>query len=411
MTRFASTLRTSALIAPALFAAGTAQAQVQDVPTKSIQWSASSRLEHESNVYKANDALGVPGTTSRSEQTLTLETRLDIVYPVGRNALFLNSSFGYEFHRRNENLDRERIRVVGGGELNILGSCKTRLSADYARQQSDLADIVISGTPGSVVNVEERWGGTADIRCGNIIGLTPGFRYRHEETNNSATLRKVSNVVYDDFTVSLGYTRPSIGIISVYGNYRDGRYPDRDTTTTGLPFNDGIKVYGAGLRFERNIGSRLIGSVSAGYQHVDPKSTGTASFSGLSYSGDITWTATDRLQSRIALGRSAEQSNLFLTSYAVRTFISWDTNFKVNERFDINGAFSYAKRNYRVSTVDPGQIARDADKTWLVRGGAGYRFARLFRLGLDATHEWRRSNTTLARYKDTRVALTLGVTL
>lgn len=409
MTLFTSTLRTSAFIAPVLLATGVAQAQ--DIPVKSIQWSATSRIEHESNYFKANDALGVPGTSKRNEQTLSLEARLNIVYPVGRNALFMDSSVAYEFHRRNEDLDRERIRLLGGAELNVLGSCKTRFSADYNRQQSDLADIVISGAPGSLVNVEERWGGTADIRCGNIIGLSPGIRYRHEETSNSSALRRSSNVIYDDVTVSLGYTRPSLGIISIYGNFRDGRYPDRNTTTTGLPFNDGIKVYGVGARFERNIGARLVGTISAGYQHVDPKSPGTQTFKGLSYAGDITWTPTDRLQSTIGLGRSAEQSNLFLTSYAIRTFFTWATNYKVNERFDINGEASYARRNFRVSAVDPGQIARDADNTWLLSAGAGYRFARIFRLGLDASREWRRSDTVLARYKDNRVALTLGVTL
>lgn len=410
MTYLSQILRTCAHIAPlALLYSGTAYAQPS--AERSIELGASSRLEYESNAFKANDALGIPGAVKDSEQKLTLEAHLNIIYPVGRQSFFLDSSVGYDFHRYNERLDRERIRLSGGADLTLIGSCGARISGDFVRQQSDLADIVVSGVPGSVVNVENRWGATIDTSCGNIVGLVPGFRYRHEETTNSATLRKQSNVVSDDFTVSLGYSRPSLGTISIYGNYRDGRYPDRVTLIGGLPVDDGIRVYGAGAMFERNIGARLMGSVSFGYQHVDPRTPGAPKFSGVSWSGDVTWTPTDRLQSRIGIGRSAEQSNLFLTSYSIRTYLSWDTTFKLNQRVDLGASATFARRSFTVSDLVTGETPRRSDTTWGIRGTAGYRFARLFRISLDAAYEWRNSNTVLLRYNDTRVGLTLGVTL
>ena len=225
-------------------------AGAQTLPERRLDIGVTVVNSYDTNILRLPEGATAPPGQSRNDVRATPSITIDIEQPLGRQSIFLSGSAGYDFYRENDQLERERIELTGGTNLN-LQSCGSRLAATYGRQQSDLADIL----PGErEVNTQTRTLYRAQIGCRGFGPLEPTFTYERERVENSDPFRRNGNTTRDDYGVGLNYDRPVFGKVGIRAAYSDARYDRTAELAPGL--TNGIKAYSAELTFERRLGSR-----------------------------------------------------------------------------------------------------------------------------------------------------------
>lgn len=341
----------------------------QDVlPVSRTEIRVSATDAYEDNALRLGAAQPVPVGFVRNDFRFTPTLDLHIVRLIGQQSAFVSASLGYDFYRRNTLLNRERFKVTGGGDLRFGGNCSQHIQGSVSRQQSDLRDFTRTLR---LANAEQRIAAGAALSCGGGLGLKGGLTYDYETVSNDQPLRQISNYNANTFGASFGYVSPVLGEIAVFGSYRLGRYPQR-RALAGLGQSDGVDVFNTGLRFSRSIGARLRGTVSMGFSKVNPKLAATPGFSGASYSADLTWTANDRLRTKIDIGRSVSQSNLLDVSYSIDDSYAISNSFALNQAMTATFGGSILKRRFRDSPIlGPNGIGR-GDRVGQFSGGFDY---------------------------------------
>lgn len=406
---------------------GSAGRASRGAPVRQIGIRAAVDVNYDSNVFGVNQFIGTDRLTngrSKSDISITPSLQLDILVPLGRQSVFARGGIGYDFYTRNSELNRERINLDLGANLQLTNFCATTVDATYLRARSNAGDIIdpITGVFARADNTEEfkSIGGRAN--CGGAIGISPGFGYRHSETRNSRTAFKFNDSNQDAFDASIGYQRPTLGRLSIYGSYTKGEYPNRD-----IYFNqfaqfgligphDGVTSYSAGARFERNIGSRISGAVSLGYSWVNPKSPFSQKFRGSSYSLELNVVPTNRLSLDLAASRSAELSNTGVSSFSITEVYSLNGTYKLNERLGLNFGASQQSRDFRRSKDAPQALPNqpiplDNDKFTRFYGGFVYDLNRRIRLNGLVSQQHRGANDARFRYNNTTASLGVSLAL
>jgi hypothetical protein len=385
-----------------LVPAAAANAQADDDEGRRLSIRPTIQLIYDSNVFKVNPRAALGAGPQTSDVSVSPGLNVDISLPLGRQRVYLSGFAGYDFFLRNSRLDRERIALTGGADLRLVGSCAATTELTYGRSQGDLANgLSLFAIP----NTEERVTLRADARCGGPIGLQPGIGYTREKIENSNNAFAVGNSVSDTYRASLAYVRPTFGSLSAFGSYTDARYNDR-TTATGAPiFGEGIESYVVGLRFERQIGARLRGSIAGGYNWVNPK-LGGRSFRGPNYDASIDYRASERLNLSFAAARRAELPNLLNVQYSITDNFNFRAVYQANPRLDLNMGASYSKRDLRQSSAAVGlPFFADRDELTQLNLGAGYLIGRKLRLNAGFSHQRRRSDNDFFRYNANQVSI------
>ena len=367
-----------------------APAQSSGASGRHVDVTVGSRLTYDTNVLRQAGGPGAPAGYDRGDFRVTPSVDLDISLPISRQSLFLSGSIGYDFYQKNTQLNRERISLLGGVNLNVLGSCSTTFSGEYVRQQSDLADLI---GVGDLTNTEERRAVDARVACGSAIGLRPTLGFRHQTVDNNIPVRRVGDYNSDTIDASIGYTRPSLGTISIYAETTDTTYPRRRLG----PVEDGVKFYSMGARFEREIGSRLRGTVSVGFTKVVPKLVGDG-FKGLSYSASLDFQPSERLHLGLLASRAAQASSLLDANYTITESYALDGNYALNRRFRLMFGAAYANRQFDASPLIPGAIDIGGDRTYRGNAGLQYIWNDRLTLGLDYTYERRDAGNSFFDY-------------
>ncbi len=377
---------------------GTAHAQ-GTAPTRQIDIGATLTTSYDSNVLRRSDAVlaGRDPEDFRSSPAL----RADILYPIGRQTVLLEGSIGYDFYKRNSQLNRERINVLGGAVLRAGPSCTANLTGEYARGQSDLADSFFGQ---QVKNTQETGAFDAQIGCQAPVGLRPSIGFRTEQVTNSDLGRQRNDFSAETYRASIGYARPALGEISLYGSIRKGRYPRRlSVGGTG----ERIDVYSGGVRFSRSIGSRIRGTLAGGYTVVEPKQPGVKRFSGASYSVDLVWTPNEATQLAIVAARDAQQSNLLDISYTITDSVAVSGEYRLSRMVAFTGSGSYVKRRFEASPLVMTPFLREGDRTYRVSGGVRLSPPGRLSMNFDVTGAQRRSDNPLFNYGHVIAAATV----
>lgn len=387
-----------------------AQAQGRDESRRSLSIRPSVQLAYDSNVFKVGRQTAIPSGPRTSDYTVSPGLNVDISLPLGRQRVFLAGYAGYDFYMKNSRLDRERIGLDGGADLRLLGSCATTLTGSYARAQGDLANgLSLFALP----NTEQRVTVGADATCGGPVGLQPGAGYSRSTVRNSNRSFLSTNSSSDTYQASLAYVRPTFGSLAVFGTYTNARYDDRVPLIPGVPvgFREGIESYSVGLRFSRQIGARLTGSISGGYNWVDPK-LGGQTFRGANYAASIDYRASERLALGFTAARSADLPNLINVLYAISDSFSLTGSYRLNPRISLNFGGSYQNRKLRSSEVFVGNpFTATRDELLQLNAGAGYDLGQKLRLNLGFTRQQRRSDNEFFRYNANQVAISASYEL
>jgi predicted porin len=368
----------------------------------------SAQLIYDTNVYRVGEGFDLGGL-ARDDVRVTPSVDAIIALPVGRQTVFLNGNVGYDFYRRNSRLDRERIALSGGAQLRAGQRCSATVTGGYVRQQSDFTDVFATL---AVPNTDERRSIDVQASCGGAVGLTPSFGYRHDESRNSSDLFRPLNTNSDTFNASLGYQRPTFGVLSIYGTYTTSAFPERRfLTPTGL-VRDGVENYSAGISFERQIGRRITGTVALGYTWVNPRLDDTPDFRGVSYRAAIDVRPNDDFTVNLTASRNVEVQNFVAASYSITDLYGLTGTYQFNPRLRMNFGSSYQKRDFRAGPQLgglPGFLLLPEDKVITGNVGLSYDVTRRLTLTTGFVQERRDSNNQIFNFKSSVV--TAGISL
>lgn len=403
-------------------------AVAQDVaPTtdvRHIDVSLSVRETYDTNVARTDKATAQLRGLRTVDELTSPSISVDALQPVGGQALFLTGLVAYDSYVRNSQLDRENINLTTG--LNAkLGACRSTLSGSYRRAQSDLAQLSLANS--SVVqNVEQTTLGDVNFTCGRNLGLTSSFDLTASNSENSANVYQQLNNNGLNATFSVGYRRASLGTLSVYGQYGRTEFPQRQVPIkiSGSPpaYNiqfatDSFNQGAAGLRYERNAGSRITVTARLAYSTLTPgvnvvqapgtpPLTGGRGFEGVSYGGDITYRPTPRLQAEVKFDRDIKPSNQVDASYFLDQHYVLAADYALGTRIKVRVGVDDEDSNYRGGLIHKGF---DLTQSTIVGGFASVDVAvlRKIHVVLDVRTEKRTADIHAYDYESTRVGLAL----
>lgn len=366
-------------------------------------------VTHDSNVARSDLVNAALRGVKQSDERLAAGIQVLFGRELGRNTISLDGFVGYDFYRRNTQLNRERIGI--GAALGLrAGPCEVNLTPRIDRHQSDLSSIYFVNLPGidSVKNTEtvQTYGG--DVRCGRVFGLRPLLGYSRTIGDNSNAARQISNYRSSRYSGGFAYDNPVAGKYSLTLERENIFYPDR----AGGPLaavsgyrTDQLKLHG-----ERKIGTILTARGSFGYSQVKPKSATVQSFKGISWSLSGTIVPLPRLQLTFGTERAISPSLGVEALYSRNKSYDLSAVYALTSRTSLSAGVNYEQRQYRGASALFGPLL-DNDKVMRARIGADYKASRRFKIGLEGGYERRNANGTIYDFDSTFVAVRTRFTL
>jgi hypothetical protein len=357
--------------------------------------------EYQSNVAGGNAAVAALRGLKRDDFIFTPTALLDLFKPLGRESIYLDGSVGYNVFARNHVLDRENLNLSGGvnGELS---ACRATLTGAYIRGQKELQDITRSKVQDTLETASVGLNGV----CGRGHGLQPTFSVSQSWTNNS--LAQLNSQDYNTLGGSggLDYVGPTFGTLSLFGQYQTTDFTNRILMVDLSAFHDGFDTYGGGVRYVRQLGARIQGTVSVSYTSVKPFIGTTSGFNGLTYGADLTYRASGRLSFHGSVTRDVQPSNVFNATYFLETKSVVEANYSAGSRLRLNLGASEQDRTFEGADLTAiTDLKSDSYKS--LYGSITYAL-RKFYLTLNASNNLRTANIAGLSYTDNRIGLTAG---
>lgn len=322
----------AALGAAAVLAAGAATAQSAATAIspedEGIHANVGLDVGYDSNVARSAGAILAAGR--RSDMRATPSINVTVAKLLGRNSLTLDANAGYDFYRRNAQLNRERLGF--GADLGLVGGpCTLHLRPSIQRAQSDLGDIIPIDIPGrrSVSNTATTQSYGGELQCGDSYGFRPLITGEHTAGNNSEALRRISNYRTNTYGAGVAYGDPTYGEFTLRVTRQDTSYPDRpaffgvgDFSTKRISFDA-----------QRSIGSMLSGSAGVSYVMVRPEAGSLArDFNGFGWNVGLTFVPTTDLRLTAATSRNVTPS------------LGNDSLYQINRTYSLTGDYAFSER-------------------------------------------------------------------
>jgi len=381
--------------AGALLCSSAAMAQALDWNT-----TVRARVTYDSAAARSSDAIAAARGLEEEDVIGDILATFNVKRPVGRQQLFAQGSVGYDFHQQNTQLNRERINVTAGVSRQV-GPCAAKGSGGYARSQSDLEDLNLE----AVKNVLERRSVQVGLACSRVIGIAPTFSFSQDWVENSAATRQQANSDSITGRIGLGYSRPVLGSVSVYGEYRESTFPNRLILVNGELIQDGFEVYSGGVQYDRALGSRLAGSISAAYTSLRPEAPGVNGYDGLTYGASLSYRPTSRLSTNLAFTRDTRPSNRLDSTYDLHELLSLQANYKIGYRLSLSLGGSRSTNKVQGAALVPGIDVRD-EETRAIFGAVSMKVNEHVALSLDARHQERDADLSGFDYRSEQIGLT-----
>lgn len=378
-------------------------AVAQTSPLRNLDLFVGTVLTYDDNVFRTPDGVTRPGK-QRSDWTLEPTITANYTRPLGRGDVSVGGRLAYRFYNRNSELNRENLELRAEATTPVW-ICDVNTDASIRRAQSDLADIVDGAT---LKNAETRLQLGAGLLCGDGIGIRPGVEYKFENVTNSSTIRELSDYRRNTYVARIGYARPTFGYLSIYGQIVQGDYPNRIAPAPGFPANDQVTTYSGGIAYNRELGTRLAGSVAVGYMKTKARA-GVPGSKGLTYKGTLSYRGSDRVSGKLSFSRDTQQSNLLGVDYSLQTQFAGSVSYAVSRRVTVTGNASYTRRSFRGTSFVVGAPIGSGDRTTQFGALINFQSFRRINFGLSGTHYIRNSPIPGLDYKANRIALTSGL--
>ncbi|HEX7751734.1 MAG TPA: hypothetical protein VF440_04980 [Novosphingobium sp.] len=382
---------------------GTVHAQVAPKPRKEIRLDLVTRYDE--NVIGTSQAVANARSLSTSDVSLSPVVTVNIEKPFGPHRVGLIGEVGYNFYRRNTELNRERINLNADSDFRV-GPCFVSPYVRFSRNQTDLGDIAFIGPALlSVKNTETVQTYGSELACGRATGLRPVVGYEYEKGRNSNDLRKQSDYTSNMYSVGLRYVGPTFGVITLYARRRKTEYDALPLPNFGA---DRYRTTEYGVSYERNIGSRYQVAGSIGRTKVDSDNPLIGDRSGVTWNLRGTALFGSRLQ--VTLETANEFRNSLSSDATVNRMRSYSAqfNYAMTEVLRFNGLARFEKNTRDYSFVPPpGTLFNDRRRIY--RLGATYDYGRRTQFGVFVGREERNGNGTLFDYSANNAGMSVGV--
>ncbi len=361
---------------------------------------------YDSNIARSSEARAAVRGLEREDYVISPTLTMNIVRPFNRVTLSLRGTLGYNFHARNSRLDRERIAIDGGARVGV-GPCRVDAIAQVRRQQSDLADIGFLPTLplDDVTNVETAQVYGADISCGDETGLRPTAGIEYETARNSNPVRDRAEYDSIRYTTGIQYVSPAIGRITLYASRRDVDLPSQLINSR----EDGYRVTEYGVRFARDLGTRIQASVYLANSKLASRNPAVRGNSSLVYGGELTALIGSRLRLTANSGREVTNSLSSDAAYVISRPNALRLTYALNERVQIEGGASITSRRYSYAFVPAGEVI-ERETRRIYDAGISYALGRNWRVRAAAGRDERNANGTVFDYSGTFATASIGFT-
>lgn len=367
-------------------------------------------LRHLSNAARSDAASAAARGLARSDQRLTTGVDVAINRTLGRNTLRVVGNVGYDFYRRNTQLNRERIGLLGEAGVNV-GPCLAEVSARIDRRQSDLDSIGYVNLPDveSVKNTETTQTYRAEGRCGYVYGLRPSLGYEHARGDNSNILRDISDYKSNRVFGGVAYDHPVAGKVKLTYEREKVKFPNR--AATPLAALAGYKNDELRLQLSRDVGTLLTADAMVAYNWLVPDdATAAPGFKGTTWRIGGTLKPGPRLRLRASTSRTIRPSLNGEALYTKQALNDAAVTYALSQRMSLSGGVSISKRDFRGAQANFGPLL-DEDKFTRVFAGLTMRTARRLELTLEGGHERRNATGTIYDYSGNYVGLRGRLTL
>jgi hypothetical protein len=361
---------------------------------------------YDGNVARSSEARAIARGLDQSDFVISPGLTINLVRPIGSSAnVSLRGTLGYVFHTNNERLNSERIGLDAGAGFGA-GPCQIDALASLQRRQSDLADIgFVPGVPiDAVENTETIQTYGADLTCGTS-GLRPTAGIQYQTASNSNDVRERAEFDAIRYTVGVQYVNPAIGEISLYASRRD---VDLSSQFVGSRV-DGYRVTEYGLRFKRDLGTRIQVSAFVANSELSTRNALVAGNSSLVYGGELTALLGSRLQLQVASSRIVTNSLASDAAYVISRPNSARLTYAINDRIQIDAGASITSRRYSYAFLPVSEVI-ERETRRVYDAGINYKLGRNWRLRAAGGYDERDANGTLFDYSGSFVSGSIGLT-
>lgn len=383
-------------------AAGAAHAQaVPEIGTER-EWSvgASGEVYYDTNTSRTQDEFAVIRGIKQEDYIFTPAVTASIMQPFGRQAVFLKGNVGYTFHRYNPNLDRRRINVTGGVG-GAFGPCRPAVYGTYDANQSDLADLDL----GTTENLRETTTVAVALACAPSAGLGGSLQVQRADSKNSADSVKNSDATTKTATVSVGYTQPTIGTVSLGASYTDTEYPNR--IIPGRPVGDGFFTQAYFLSYSRQFGSKLSLGANVGVIHLKREFAppgAEQSLNSTSYGLDVVYGLGRRIDLELHAARSVTPSQQVGKSYDQQTTAEGAIVYRLGTRVTLSAGYVWRDTESNTDTASS-LLVVNSSRVDTVYGRIAFVPNDRMSFSLNVRHEEREANPTQFTYSGLRIGL------
>jgi hypothetical protein len=387
------------------------QAQGQAAPPTSQETVviASVDVRYDSNVAKSDREVAAERGLTLADAVFTPEVNFILARQIGTELLFLQGEGSYLFHAHDTLLDRQALNV-DGGVVAHLARCQEVPTGSFSSQQIDLDSV----TEIRVSNTVDIGSVGVTVNCGGAIGFAPQVGVTQTWRDNSSIEFEQADSHTLTATGSLAYRSPVFGSVSLFGNYLQTTFPHYlISPNTSQAY--GFVLYAGGVTFDRHLGGRIEGTASISFTDLEPNSSISSPFRGLTYSVEGTYHLNYRINFHALLSRATLPSNQVGADYSLNQTYEADVSYKLGSRITLTLTGSHIDRTYDATSgllpsegVQPVVLTNSSTDDEL--GTLTYTLNRHISVSLYAGEEDRKASSISYNYSSTRVGLTLTAT-
>jgi hypothetical protein len=389
----------------------TADSMIAGTLARSMHADASMRAEYDSNIARTSPQAASLLGLREDDISYAPTLNLNIVDPIGRQAVFLQGSVGYQFHQYNRQLDSEQINLSGGAGASV-GRCGSVLSGGFFRGRSQQEQL------GVVVNVEnilEVKRASLGITCATPAGLGLVFSTSYDQGDNSLPQVAMSDFRSTSVSGGIMYGRPSTGSVQLLASYTR-----TDTPNTVFPAigSDGYENESVGVTFSRRAGGKIELNASVNYSKVNlltpanpilvPGSPSSSS-AGLTYTSSIDYRASSRLQFHGSFNRQITPTLLAGSPYEIQTLYAVRGDYRLGSRILIGAGADLGRDSGQANVAALAATTLTNSEVKGIFASVRYQQSPRIFVVLDARHESRTANLPQFEYTSDRVGLALGI--
>lgn len=359
---------------------------------------------YESNFARSGQAAADLRQIDPEEYILTPSANLQVVQPFGRQVVFLTGSGGYDFHRNNPRLDRNRYDVQAGYSAS-LGMCQLSALEGFRAAQSDLADIDTLVTKNELKTTTT----SVTAACGRPTGIAGSATASRADTKNSAVVQKPADSTLESLTVQFGYRNERIGGLGLVYGYSTSELPN--SINPGRPIGDGFWTTMLGVSFTRDIGSRLTVNGQVGRTRVKREFAPPGvpqKFSSTTYAVDASYRFGSRMTVNLSGSQAINPSTRAGKLYDITTTGTISGQYDLGTRYSVSAGAAIKDVDSNADSLALRPTITNS-RTESVFGSVTYRQNDRASVSLDVRHDDRNANLPEFNYSSTRVAITAEV--